>query len=158
MKYMHLQTSYDFTEIGDEALVMSFRSLAANIQAVKFLKMRESKVTRAKYNAVIDELVQLNKLGRPALVGTTTVEVSELLSKMLHIRKIPHNVLNARLHQREAEVVAQADSKQIVISRIMNFICLSLILIHSQKVPLNQGLPLQYPRFPAPFVICPHLL
>ena len=66
------------------------------------------KTRREKYNAVIDELVQLNKLGRPALVGTTTVEVSELLSKMLHIRKIPHNVLNAKLHQREAEVVAQA--------------------------------------------------
>jgi preprotein translocase subunit SecA len=66
------------------------------------------KTKREKYNAVIDELVRLNKAGRPALVGTTTVEVSELLSKMLHIRKIPHNVLNAKLHQREAEVVAQA--------------------------------------------------
>jgi preprotein translocase subunit SecA len=66
------------------------------------------KTKREKYNAVIDELVQLNKAGRPALVGTTTVEVSELLSKMLNIRKIKHNVLNAKLHQREAEVVAQA--------------------------------------------------
>jgi preprotein translocase subunit SecA len=66
------------------------------------------KTRREKYNAVIDELVRLNKEGRPSLVGTTTVEVSELLSKMLKIRKIPHNVLNAKLHQREAEVVAQA--------------------------------------------------
>ncbi|PID91853.1 MAG: preprotein translocase subunit SecA [Bacteroidetes bacterium] len=66
------------------------------------------KTKREKYNAVIDELVKLNKEGRPSLVGTTTVEVSELLSKMLKIRKIPHNVLNAKLHQREAEVVAQA--------------------------------------------------
>ncbi|MDF1574368.1 MAG: preprotein translocase subunit SecA [Bacteroidales bacterium] len=66
------------------------------------------KTKREKYNAVIDELVRLNKEGRPALVGTTTVEVSELLSKMLKIGKIPHNVLNAKLHQREAEVVAQA--------------------------------------------------
>jgi preprotein translocase subunit SecA len=66
------------------------------------------KTKREKYNAVIDELVRLNKDGRPSLVGTTTVEVSELLSKMLNIRKIPHNVLNAKLHQREAEVVAQA--------------------------------------------------
>ncbi|MEN8227207.1 MAG: preprotein translocase subunit SecA [Bacteroidota bacterium] len=66
------------------------------------------KTKREKYNAVIDELVQLNKAGRPSLVGTTTVEVSELLSKMLKIRKINHNVLNAKLHQREAEVVAQA--------------------------------------------------
>ena len=66
------------------------------------------KTKREKYNAVIDELVRLNKHGRPALIGTTTVEVSELLSKMLKIRKIQHNVLNAKLHQREAEVVAHA--------------------------------------------------
>jgi preprotein translocase subunit SecA len=66
------------------------------------------KTKREKYNAVIDELVRLNQEGRPSLVGTTTVEVSELLSKMLKIRRIPHNVLNAKLHQREAEVVAQA--------------------------------------------------
>ena len=66
------------------------------------------KTKREKYNAVIDELDSLIKAGRPALVGTTTVEVSELLSKMLKIRKIHHNVLNAKLHQREAEVVAQA--------------------------------------------------
>ena len=66
------------------------------------------KTKREKYNAVIDELVRLDKEGRPSLVGTTTVEVSELLSKMLKIRRIRHNVLNAKLHQREAEIVAQA--------------------------------------------------
>jgi len=66
------------------------------------------KTRREKYNSVIDEIVRLNKQGRPSLVGTTTVEVSELLSKMLKIRKINHNVLNAKLHQREAEVVAHA--------------------------------------------------
>ncbi|MDG1765693.1 MAG: preprotein translocase subunit SecA [Flavobacteriales bacterium] len=63
---------------------------------------------REKYNAVIDEIVRLTEAGRPVLVGTTTVEVSELLSKMLNIRKITHEVLNAKMHQREAEIVANA--------------------------------------------------
>ncbi|HEX2395921.1 MAG TPA: preprotein translocase subunit SecA, partial [Bacteroidales bacterium] len=63
---------------------------------------------REKYNAVIDEIVKLNKQGRPALVGTTSVEISELLSKMLRMKGIKHNVLNAKLHQREAEIVAEA--------------------------------------------------
>lgn len=63
---------------------------------------------REKYNAVIDEIVRLTEAGRPVLVGTTTVEVSELLSKMLNIRKIKHEVLNAKMHQREAEIVANA--------------------------------------------------
>ncbi|MBK7886221.1 MAG: preprotein translocase subunit SecA [Bacteroidetes bacterium] len=66
------------------------------------------KTTREKYNAVIDEIVKLTEAGRPVLVGTTSVEVSELLSRMLGQRKIKHNVLNAKLHQREAEIVAQA--------------------------------------------------
>ncbi len=66
------------------------------------------KTKREKYNAVIDEIVKLNKAGRPSLVGTTSVEVSELLSRMLKIKKIPHNVLNAKLHQREADIVAAA--------------------------------------------------
>ena len=66
------------------------------------------KTKREKYNAVIDEIEQLVKEGRPSLVGTTSVEVSELLSRMLKMKKIPHNVLNAKLHQREAEIVAQA--------------------------------------------------
>lgn len=66
------------------------------------------KTKREKYNAVIDEIEHLVKEGRPSLVGTTSVEVSELLSRMLKMKKIPHNVLNAKLHQREAEIVAQA--------------------------------------------------
>jgi len=63
---------------------------------------------REKYNAVIDEIVKLTKGGRPVLVGTTSVEVSELLSRMLNIRGIKHNVLNAKQHAREADVVAEA--------------------------------------------------
>jgi len=66
------------------------------------------KTKREKYNAVIDEIEQLVKNGRPSLVGTTSVEVSELLARMLKMKRIPHNVLNAKLHQREAEIVAQA--------------------------------------------------
>jgi preprotein translocase subunit SecA len=66
------------------------------------------KTKREKYNAVIDEIVKLTKEGRPVLVGTTSVEVSELLSRMLKIRGIKHNVLNAKQHSREAEIVAEA--------------------------------------------------
>ncbi|MBK8351196.1 MAG: preprotein translocase subunit SecA [Chitinophagales bacterium] len=66
------------------------------------------KTKREKYNAVIDEIIKLKEEGRPVLVGTTNVEVSELLSKMLSMRKIEHNVLNAKQHQREADIVAQA--------------------------------------------------
>ena len=66
------------------------------------------KTKREKYNAVIDEIVQLNKNGRPVLVGTTSVEISELLSRMLKMKGLRHNVLNAKLHQREAEIVAEA--------------------------------------------------
>ncbi len=66
------------------------------------------KTKREKYNAVIEEINTLVNAGRPVLVGTTSVEISELLSRMLTLRKIKHNVLNAKLHQREAEIVAQA--------------------------------------------------
>jgi preprotein translocase subunit SecA len=66
------------------------------------------KTKREKYNAVIDEIVDLNKAGRPVLVGTTSVEISELLSRMLKLRGIKHNVLNAKLHAREADIVAEA--------------------------------------------------
>ena len=72
------------------------------------------KTKREKYNAVIDEIVRLNKAGRPALVGTTSVEISELLSRMLKIKGIKHNVLNAKLHAREADIVAEAGRKGIV--------------------------------------------
>ncbi|MBV6405889.1 MAG: preprotein translocase subunit SecA [Flavobacteriales bacterium] len=66
------------------------------------------KTKREKYNAVIDEIVKLQGEGRPVLVGTTSVEVSELMSKMLTMRGIKHNVLNAKQHAREAEIVAHA--------------------------------------------------
>ena len=66
------------------------------------------KTKREKYNAVIDEVVNLVKAGRPVLVGTTSVEISELLSRMLKIRGIKHNVLNAKQHALEAQVVAEA--------------------------------------------------
>lgn len=66
------------------------------------------KTKREKYNAVIDEIVRLRDANRPVLVGTTSVEVSELLSRMLKLKGIPHNVLNAKQHQREAEIVAHA--------------------------------------------------
>ena len=66
------------------------------------------KTVREKFNAVVDEVVKLTNDGRPVLVGTTSVEISELLSRMLTMRKINHQVLNAKQHQREAEVVAEA--------------------------------------------------
>jgi preprotein translocase subunit SecA len=72
------------------------------------------KTKREKYNAVIDEIVALVKQGRPVLVGTTSVEISELLSRMLKIRNITHNVLNAKLHQREADIVALAGKDGVV--------------------------------------------
>lgn len=74
----------------------------------KDLEDKIYKTKREKYNAIIDEIEVLRNSGRPVLVGTTTVEVSELLSKMLNMRAIPHQVLNAKLHQREAEIVAFA--------------------------------------------------
>ncbi|WP_346863609.1 preprotein translocase subunit SecA [uncultured Draconibacterium sp.] len=66
------------------------------------------KTKREKYNAVSDEIVKLHHAGRPVLVGTTSVEISELLSRMLKIKGIKHNVLNAKLHAREADIVAEA--------------------------------------------------
>ncbi|MBL4652451.1 MAG: SEC-C domain-containing protein [Flavobacteriales bacterium] len=72
------------------------------------------KTTREKYNAVIDEVVSLTEAGRPVLVGTTSVEISELLGRMLKMRGIKHQILNAKVHQREAEVVASAGEKSAV--------------------------------------------
>ena len=78
------------------------------------------KTKREKYNAVIEEIVKLVEAGRPVLVGTTSVEVSELLSRMLKLRGIKHNVLNAKLHQKEAEIVAVAgQSKTVTIATNM---------------------------------------
>ncbi|CAA0151031.1 preprotein translocase subunit SecA [Tenacibaculum maritimum] len=72
------------------------------------------KTAREKYNAVIEDIVQLVNQGRPVLVGTTSVEISELLGRMLQMRKIPHNILNAKLHKREADVVAEAGKPGVV--------------------------------------------
>ncbi|MCG8763303.1 preprotein translocase subunit SecA [Tenacibaculum finnmarkense] len=72
------------------------------------------KTTREKYNAVIEDVVKLSNAGRPVLIGTTSVEISELLGRMLQMRKIPHNILNAKLHKREADVVAEAGKPGIV--------------------------------------------
>ena len=66
------------------------------------------KTKREKYNAVIDEVTELSRAGRPVLIGTTSVEISELLGRMLKIRKIPHNILNAKLHKKESDIVAEA--------------------------------------------------
>ena len=66
------------------------------------------KTNREKYNAVIEDIVKLTDLGRPILVGTTSVEISELLSTILRKRGVKHNVLNAKMHQREADIVAEA--------------------------------------------------
>lgn len=72
------------------------------------------KTKREKYNAVIEEVTALSQAGRPVLIGTTSVEISELLSKMLNIRKVKHNVLNAKLHKKEADIVAEAGNAGIV--------------------------------------------
>ena len=78
------------------------------------------KTKREKYNAVIDEVTKLSEAGRPVLIGTTNVEISELLGKMLSIRKIPHNVLNAKQHKKEADIVAEAgNSGQVTIATNM---------------------------------------
>ena len=72
------------------------------------------KTKREKYKAVIEEVVRLVEAGRPVLVGTTSVEISEQLSRMLTMRKIEHNVLNAKLHQKEADIVAKAGQRSTV--------------------------------------------
>ena len=82
--------------------------------ARKDMNDRIYKTAREKYAAVIEEIVRLVEEGRPVLVGTTSVEISELLSRMLRLRGIQHNVLNAKLHQKEAEIVAQAGQKGTV--------------------------------------------
>ena len=74
---------------------------------------RVYKTAREKYNAVIEEIEVMRNSGRPCLVGTTSVEISELLSKMLNMRHIPHNVLNAKLHQKEANIVAEAGQSSL---------------------------------------------
>ena len=78
------------------------------------------KTKREKYNSVIEQVTTLSKAGRPVLIGTTSVEISELLGKMLGIRKVPHNILNAKLHKKESEIVAEAGiSGQVTIATNM---------------------------------------
>ncbi|RYC53236.1 preprotein translocase subunit SecA [Flagellimonas olearia] len=72
------------------------------------------KTKREKYNAIIEEVTTLSSAGRPVLIGTTSVEISELLSKLLSVRKVPHNVLNAKLHKKEADIVAEAGNAGVV--------------------------------------------
>ncbi len=80
----------------------------------KDMNDRVYKTKREKYAAVIEEIEKMRAAGRPTLVGTTSVDVSELLSKMLDLRHIPHQVLNAKLHQKEADIVAQAGQTSTV--------------------------------------------
>jgi len=99
------------TEAGEfwEIYKLDVVSIPTNVPAVR--KDHEDKVYRSvreKYNALTDEIVELVEAGRPVLVGTTSVENSEIISRMLTLRKIPHQVLNAKQHQKEAEVVAEA--------------------------------------------------
>ncbi len=99
------------TEAGEfwQIYKLDVVSIPTNLSIVR--KDHEDKVYRSvreKYNAVADEIVELVHNGRPVLVGTTSVENSEIISRMLTLRKIPHQVLNAKQHQREAEVVAEA--------------------------------------------------
>jgi len=82
--------------------------------ARKDLEDKIYKTKREKYNAVIEEVVALSKAGRPVLIGTTSVEISELLSRMLSIRNIKHNVLNAKRHKKEADIVAEAGKSGVV--------------------------------------------
>lgn len=72
------------------------------------------KTMREKFNAVIEDVSQLSAAGRPVLIGTTSVEISELLSRMLKMRNVPHNVLNAKLHKKEADIVAEAGKPGVV--------------------------------------------
>src|SRR5690606_28353350 len=93
------------------------------------------KTRREKYNAVIEEIAQLTAAGRPVLVGTTSVEISELLSRMLKQRNIKHNVLNAKLHKKEADIVAEAGKSGIVtISTNMTSVGAEIKLIDEVKV------------------------
>ncbi len=72
------------------------------------------KTKREKFKAVIDQVTELSNAGRPVLIGTTSVEISELLSKMLHMRDVQHNVLNAKMHKKEADIVAEAGISGVV--------------------------------------------
>ncbi|MDD4431233.1 MAG: preprotein translocase subunit SecA [Bacteroidales bacterium] len=93
----------------DVVVIPTNRPIARNDMEDRLYKTK-----REKYTAVIEEITKLVEAGRPVLVGTTSVEISELLSRTLTLRKIKHNVLNAKLHQREADIVANAGQKGVV--------------------------------------------
>ena len=82
--------------------------------ARKDLEDKIYRSTREKFNAVIEDVTQLAAAGRPVLIGTTSVEISELLSRMLKMRNVQHNVLNAKLHKKEADIVAEAGKPGVV--------------------------------------------
>ena len=110
-------TGTAITEAGEfwDIYKLDVVTIPTNRPIARFdLNDRVYRTKKAKYRAVIEEIVTLVNAGRPVLVGTTSVEISELLSKMLQMQKIPHQVLNAKLHQREAEVVALAGRKGAV--------------------------------------------
>ncbi|MXV49419.1 preprotein translocase subunit SecA [Pedobacter sp. HMF7647] len=99
------------TEAGElwEIYKLDVVEIPTNVQTQrKDMEDMVYRTMREKYNAVADEIVKLTQAGRPVLVGTTSVEISELLSRMLKLRGIKHNVLNAKLHQKEADIVAEA--------------------------------------------------
>ncbi|WP_207422028.1 preprotein translocase subunit SecA [Desertivirga brevis] len=99
------------TEAGELWQIYKLDVVEIPTNVEKRRKDMEDKVYRTmreKYNAVVEEITALTQAGRPVLVGTTSVEISELLSRMLKLRGIKHNVLNAKLHQREADIVAEA--------------------------------------------------
>ncbi|MDX2188518.1 MAG: preprotein translocase subunit SecA [Bacteroidota bacterium] len=104
-------TGTAITEAGEfwEIYKLDVVTIPTHVKAIrKDMEDKVFKTMREKFNAVIEEIEDLNKNGRPVLVGTTSVEISELLSRMLTMRKIKHNVLNAKQHSREAEIVAEA--------------------------------------------------
>ena len=110
-------TGTAITEAGEfwDIYKLDVVTIPTNRPIARFdLNDRVYRTKKAKYRAVIEEIVTLVNAGRPVLVGTTSVEISELLSKMLQMQKIPHQVLNAKFHQREAEVVALAGRKGAV--------------------------------------------
>ena len=99
------------TEAGEfwQIYKLDVVEIPTNVQTQrKDMQDKVYRTMREKYNAVADEIVSLTQAGRPVLVGTTSVEISELLSRMLKLRGIRHNVLNAKLHQKEADIVAEA--------------------------------------------------
>ena len=97
------------------------------------------KTKREKYNAVIEHVTKISKEGRPVLIGTTSVEISELLSRMLTIKKIKHNVLNAKLHKKEADIVTEAGNAGIV-TIATNMAGRGTDIKINEEVKLNGGL------------------